>query len=128
MQIYTKDVLFCKKLQEENIKIILTIPIETGEELEYVEVFSDIVDYLLFDTKTAGYGGSGKKFNWSLLENYSAKIPFFLSGGIDIEDIDSLKKMKNPYFFGVDVNSKFETSPGMKDIAKLIAFKNNLVF
>ena len=82
---------------------------------------------MLFDTKTPNYGGSGKKFNWDLLQNYKYPIPFFLSGGIDIEDINSLHKITNPSFFGIDVNSKFENAPGMKNIEKLVAFKNKLI-
>lgn len=77
------------------------------------------VDYFLFDTKTAAYGGSGKTFDWAMLNNYKLNVPFFLSGGISLDNLEEIKKISHPQFYGVDLNSRFETAPGMKDIGKL---------
>jgi phosphoribosylanthranilate isomerase len=77
------------------------------------------VDYFLFDTKTEKHGGSGETFDWSLLDRYKMDIPFFLSGGLSLENLEGVKAIKHPQFYGVDLNSKFEIEPGLKDINKL---------
>jgi len=81
--------------------------------------YENKVDYFLFDTKTVAYGGSGKTFNWEMLNNYKLAVPFFLSGGISLDNLDEIKKISHPQFYGVDLNSRFETAPGVKDISKL---------
>jgi len=87
-------------------------------------------DYFLFDTKSDRPGGSGRKFNWEKLEEYSFEKPFFLSGGIAHEDAEIIKMISNRGLFGVDVNSRFESAPGIKD-GKLVktfiqAVKNDM--
>jgi phosphoribosylanthranilate isomerase len=77
------------------------------------------VDYFLFDTKTVIHGGSGKTFNWAILNNYKLDVPFFLSGGLSLDNLAEVKNITHPQFYGVDLNSKFETAPGVKDIEKL---------
>jgi phosphoribosylanthranilate isomerase len=77
------------------------------------------VDYFLFDTKTSKHGGSGETFDWSLLDQYKLDIPFFLSGGISLDNLNEVKNIGHPQFYGVDLNSKFEMEPGLKDIDKL---------
>ncbi|MDB5031451.1 phosphoribosylanthranilate isomerase [Mucilaginibacter sp.] len=77
------------------------------------------IDYFLFDTKTDMYGGSGKTFNWKVLDKYKLNMPFFLSGGLNLDNLEQVTKIVHPQFYGVDLNSKFETAPGMKDIKKL---------
>jgi phosphoribosylanthranilate isomerase len=75
----------------------------------------------LFDTKGESYGGNGIKFDWKILNKYNSKKPFLLSGGIDVndfEDILNLKELKIP-ILGIDINSKFETKPGLKDYKKI---------
>ncbi|RCH55145.1 phosphoribosylanthranilate isomerase [Mucilaginibacter hurinus] len=74
------------------------------------------VDYFLFDTKTASHGGSGKTFNWDILEKYKLDVPFLLSGGISADNIEDVKKIKHPRLYGVDLNSRFEISPGIKNV------------
>ena len=83
-------------------------------------------DYFLFDTMTINYGGSGQKFNWKLLENYDRGHPFILSGGIGPPDADNISGITNPSFYGIDLNSRFEIQPGLKDIEKLKKFINEL--
>lgn len=92
-----------------------------------VKEYDEVCDYYLFDKGSAGlYGGTGEKFNWKLLENSIIGKPFFLSGGISVNDAASLKKFKHPFFYGVDVNSRFETEPGIKDMKKIKDFVKEL--
>ena len=81
-----------------------------------------MVDMLLFDTKCETGGGSGQHFDWTLLDHYHGATPFLLSGGIGPDDVDSIKQIKHPMFAGVDLNSRFETAPGVKDIERLRHF------
>jgi phosphoribosylanthranilate isomerase len=91
-----------------------------------VKDYTDIADMFLFDTEGAGYGGTGRKFDWNLLHGLNIGKPFFLSGGIEPDDTEKLKEfVKDPVakdLFSIDVNSKFETSPGIKDMEKLEKF------
>jgi len=80
----------------------------------------------LFDTSSKMYGGSGKKFDWQLLDRYKSDLPFILSGGIGTEDLEKLQKIDHPMFSGIDLNSRFELVPGIKDIPKLTSFINNI--
>jgi len=77
------------------------------------------VDFFLFDAKTPIHGGSGKTFDWKILDNYKLDIPFFLSGGLSLENLEEIKNIGHPQFYGIDLNSRFETQPGLKDIDKL---------
>ncbi len=124
--------LQCCSLQDE-FTVIKAFSIAGAEDFQQTEAYEGCCDYFLFDTKThttpnpspqerVVYGGSGTKFDWSLLDNYKGKTPFFLSGGIDLDDVTAIKKIKHPQFFGVDINSRFETNPGMKDIEKVKQF------
>ncbi|HEU4555947.1 MAG TPA: phosphoribosylanthranilate isomerase [Chitinophaga sp.] len=89
-----------------------------------VEEFIPVSDYFLFDTAAAGkaYGGTGQQFNWELLKSYPFTRPFFLSGGIGPGDAAQLAALQLPGLFAVDVNSRFETAPGEKDMDKVQAF------
>ncbi|RYM35635.1 phosphoribosylanthranilate isomerase [Brumimicrobium glaciale] len=106
---------FVKELNEEGIQIIKAFQIDENFDWGALQSYQKSVNYFLFDTPTKNYGGSGKKFNWETLNNYTQNKPFFLSGGIGIEDIHEIKNLKLPLLFGIDVNSKFETAPGEKD-------------
>jgi phosphoribosylanthranilate isomerase len=94
---------------------------------EMVADYDDVCDFYLFDKATAGaFGGTGKQFDWKILAKAKIEKPFFLSGGIGPDDIDKIKKFKHPDFFGVDINSKFEKEPGVKDMVKVLQFKQGL--
>ena len=86
--------------------------------------FQNEVDYFLFDTKSESHGGTGKKFSWHVLDNYNLEKPFFLSGGISLEDKDSLKLFNHPQCFGFDINSRFEIEPALKNIDLIKNFIN----
>lgn len=88
--------------------------------------FKDACHFFLFDTDTKAYGGSGKKFNWDLLQNAPINIPFFLSGGIGPDDVDKLKTFQHPLMYAVDVNSRFEVEPGLKNLEAVQQFLNDV--
>ena len=88
-------------------------------DFEQLNNYTNKVDYFLFDTKTDLHGGSGKTFDWSILDKYDLNTPFFLSGGLSLDNLAEVNTITHPQFYGVDLNSKFETSPGVKDIEKL---------
>lgn len=84
--------------------------------------WESVADYMLFDYKCVGYGGSGQQFDWAVLDEYTLNIPFLLSGGVGADDAEAVKNIRHPKFAGVDVNSKFEISPANKDIEKVKTF------
>ncbi len=108
------------------IKIIKAISVSSTEDLKCCEQYEGHVDLFLFDTKYKGYGGSGQKYDWSVLEAYTGQTPFLLSGGIGPDDADRLRDFHHPQCIGIDLNSKFETAPGMKDINLLQNFLHQL--
>lgn len=93
-----------------------------------LESYLPWVDYFLFDTYTKDHGGSGKTFDWGVLRDYPFEKPFLLSGGVDIDQVQAISELKKklPQFAGLDINSKFEIEPGLKDIAKVREFKEEL--
>ena len=92
-----------------------------------IRPYEEACDYYLFDTKSEnGYGGSGEKFNWEVLDGNKINKPFFLSGGIAPGDIQLIKSVQHPFLFGVDLNSGFETEPGIKNMEMIRAFKKEL--
>ncbi|MEM6737546.1 MAG: phosphoribosylanthranilate isomerase [Bacteroidota bacterium] len=116
---------YATELKTKGIKIIKVFRIKDSipsAALRYV----NIADYLLFDTYGTGYGGSGKHFDWNILKNHDIKVPFLLSGGVQIEDINEIKSMKLPMLAGLDVNSKFELEPGLKNLELVKELKNKL--
>jgi indole-3-glycerol phosphate synthase len=110
---------FCRELKSAEVEIIKAIPIGEVDDLAPCVFYEDACDYFLFDTKTPQFGGSGKKFDWEILLSYKGKTPFFLSGGIDSEAIEALKQFDFPLLYAIDLNSKFEIEPGLKDVGKL---------
>lgn len=119
---------FCNKISD-HIKVIKAFRITSFDNnIDWlVKEYDEVCDFYLFDKGSAGlYGGTGQKFDWTLLEKSVIGKPFFLSGGISIEDINALKQFNHSFFYGVDVNSKFETSPGIKNMNLIREFENEL--
>jgi len=116
---------FCEQLKQ-HFKISKAFGVDKQFNFEKTKAYENHCDYFLFDTKTKQYGGSGKKFNWTILNNYTGNTPFFVAGGISLQDVNSLKLIKHPQFFGVDINSCFEIKPGLKNINLIKAFKQEL--
>lgn len=119
---------FCNRISDQ-IKVIKAFRITDFDvNVDWlVQEYDEVCDYYLFDKGSAGlYGGTGQKFNWNLLEKSKIGKEFFLSGGIGRGDAQALKKFSHPFFYGVDVNSRFETSPGIKDIGLIQEFVKEL--
>ena len=112
----------CKKLRQRGYSVIKAFSIASADDFKSVENYSGCCDYFLFDTKCAGYGGSGMRFDWSLLDEYNGTTPFLLSGGLTPDCFDELNLLEHPMFAGIDLNSGFEVSPAMKDVDKLRVF------
>lgn len=115
---------FAKALKPHTI--IKAFNIEKADDLLQTEKYKGIADYFLFDTKGKMAGGNGQKFDWSVLTAYQGKTPFLLSGGIGPEDAESVKSFHHPRCIGIDLNSRFESEPGFKDINQLKTFINKL--
>jgi len=116
----------CTALCFAGKSIIKAFCVDKDFDFAPLEAYLDVVDFFLFDTKTEAYGGSGKKFDWSVLERYPFKKPFFLSGGIGPDDAEEILAFQHPKCYGIDLNSKFETAPGMKDAQALKRFLGKL--
>jgi phosphoribosylanthranilate isomerase len=104
------------------LTLIKAFNIATPEDLQKTEPYEGLADYFLFDTKGKSVGGNGEKFDWSVLASYQGETPFLLSGGIGSEDAQDVKTFHHPKCIGIDLNSRFETEPGLKDITKLKQF------
>ena len=101
------------------VTVIKAFGLNEDFDFEQLYAYADHVDFFLLDTKTNIHGGSGLSFDWGILDKYELDIPFFLSGGLSLENLDEIKNITHPQFYGVDLNSRFETEPAMKDIKKL---------
>ena len=99
--------------------VIKAFGIDSDFDLEQLNKFAGSVDFFLFDTKTDKHGGSGQTFDCTLLDRYNLDIPFFLSGGLSLENLETVRSISHSKFYGVDLNSRFELEPGLKDIDKL---------
>ena len=107
-------------------RIIKAFNISTAEDLIQTQPYEGLVDYFLFDAKGKSVGGNGEKFNWNVLDAYQGSTPFLLSGGICPGDAVRVNAFYHPNCIGIDLNSRFELAPGLKDIAKLKEFISNL--
>ncbi len=116
---------YCKRMQKFT-KIMKAFGITKDINIDEQCRGYEMCDFFLFDTKTPLYGGSGKRFDWDILQTYSGNIPFLLSGGIKPNDYIQIKKIEHPMLIGVDVNSKFEVEPGIKNVDQLEYFIENL--
>lgn len=111
------------------IRFMKAISVESRDDIATYKDYEDCVDYFLFDTKCKTVGGSGQQFDWSVLQDYDGSKPFLLSGGIGPDDAERIRQFRHPKLMGIDVNSRFETAPALKDVEKLKSFiqqiKNN---
>ena len=106
--------------------IIKAFNIATAADLAATVDYAGVADVFLFDTKGRQVGGNGEKFNWQVLSHYGGTTPFLLSGGIGPDDAGRVRAFSHPQCMGIDLNSRFETCPGMKDIAALSCFIDEL--
>jgi len=115
---------YCRILSGEGLQVIKALG-PHGSNMD-LERFGGAADLLLFDSAGAGSGGTGRKFDWTLLEDMAVSAPFLLSGGIGPGDVELLRNLELKGFKGVDVNSRFELSPGLKDVKSLKEFITNI--
>ncbi len=110
-----ESVAYCQELKTNGHNIIKVFHV--GEEVNWgaLAPYQPLVDYFLFDTKSKQYGGTGNTFNWKILSGYKLSTPFFLSGGIDLINLNEITDL-SPKPYAIDVNSKFESAPGVKDV------------
>ncbi len=125
---------YCEELRASavghKVTIIKVFSIKGAFDFGQLQLFEAVCDYYLFDTKGKLPGGNGYAFDWSVLSNYPSTKPYFLSGGIGLEEVASLQAfLKRPeaqYCHAIDVNSRFESEPGLKEVEKLLEFKRVL--
>ncbi|WP_372751583.1 bifunctional phosphoribosylanthranilate isomerase/tryptophan synthase subunit beta [Labilibaculum sp.] len=112
----------CKTIQDSGFEVFKAFQLNEDFQFEQLDKYHKTCDHFLFDTKSAAYGGSGKKFNWQILEKYKGETDFFLSGGIGMEDVEAVKAFQHPQLYGLDVNSGFEESPAVKNVVLVKEF------
>lgn len=112
----------CDAVHRSGLKVIKALGISAKADLRAARAYEGHADYLLFDTRTAGHGGSGRSFNWSVLNAYRGRTPFLLSGGLRPESLSALRAFSHPRLVGYDLNSGFETAPAVKDAALIARF------
>lgn len=109
-----------------SVRIIKSLAIKDPGDLELAEAYEDVCDAFLFDTKGRLPGGNGAPFDWNVLRGYGGRLPFLLSGGIGPGDERRIREFNVPGCIGIDLNSRFETAPGVKDVAALKTFIETL--
>jgi phosphoribosylanthranilate isomerase len=121
---------YCEKIADY-VSVVKAFRLSDNDSLQWmIKPYMDVCDMFMFDTMGSGYGGTGKKFDWSILREQTIGKPFFLSGGIEEGDEEKLKEfIQEPVakaLFAIDINSRFEISPGIKDMNKVRQFCRNL--
>lgn len=117
---------YCHSLRATGLRLIKAFSIARRKDFENIGTYEESCDYFLFDTKCEQHGGSGNQFDWSMLNSYKGKKPFLLSGGINPYSPSTLKELRHPQLAGFDLNSRFETKPGLKDVERLRHFLEEL--
>ncbi len=120
---------YCRQLSALKVEIIKVFSIGATFDFHQLEAYEEVCDFYLFDTKGKLPGGNGYVFDWEVLKKYNSPKPFFLSGGIGLDEVEQEKKIHEADLpvYAIDVNSKFETEPGLKSIEKLHIFKKELI-
>lgn len=114
-----EDPAFTAGIKQMDVQVMKAFGVSTDFDWKGLRSYEGTADYYLFDTKTMDYGGSGHAFDWQLLEQYEQQTPYFLSGGLGPDNIGEIKQMDDERLYAIDVNSKFELSPGIKDVELL---------
>lgn len=123
VQLHGKETTaYCSAIKERNVIVIKAFAVDEQFNFDKIVPYTEFTDYFLFDTKTAMKGGSGKKFDWTVLKNYHLEHPFFLSGGIAPEDAKTIQQLKLNNLFAIDINSKFERKPADKNLQQVEEF------
>lgn len=125
VQLHGDESLAYAKAVSQQIGLIKVFRISDDFDMETVTAY-DFADFILLDKDTTKYGGSGHKFDWSILDTYRSPVPFLLAGGIGPTDAALIKTIAHSHFAGIDINSKFETSPAVKDVPLIEQFLQDL--
>ncbi len=110
-----------------HFSIIKAFPIAEAADFEQTKNYEGTCDFFLFDTKGPSHGGNGFAFDWDILDAYKGSTPFLLSGGISPDDALKINAIEHPMLAGLDLNSRFEISPGLKNLKTLSAFLNEII-
>lgn len=116
----------CEALTVAGLAVWKVFSVDEAFDFTVTQPYQGKAAAFLFDTKTPQYGGSGKQFNWQLLQQYRGKTPFWLSGGLDVESLEGLSVLSGLPLIGLDVNSRFEDAPGRKNIEQLLCLREAL--
>ncbi|MFN6944743.1 MAG: phosphoribosylanthranilate isomerase [Cytophagaceae bacterium] len=117
---------FCRLVKNAGKKVIKAFSVDANFDFSVLEAYKPMCDYFLFDAKGQGYGGNGVTFDWNVLQKYDNEKPIFLSGGINSSHADDLMKLNWLNIHAIDINSKFELTPGLKDVEKVRGFIQNI--
>jgi phosphoribosylanthranilate isomerase len=117
---------YVSEIRNRGLTVMKAISISNRDDIATSKVYEGIANYFLFDTKCKTVGGSGEHFDWSVLNAYDGSTPFLLSGGIGPDDVERVRNFCHPECIGIDLNSRFEISPALKDINKLKQFIQQL--
>lgn len=121
-----ESVEFCVKIKQMGVEVIKAFQIDEEFDFDTLKPYADVCDFYLFDTKTKAYGGSGHKFDWEILKKYDNHKPIFLSGGISADDEEDILNLQQVNIYAVDINSKFEIEPGLKNVELVKVFVERL--
>ncbi len=125
-----ESVDLCDSLKQKNYTVIKAFNVGSHQIFpQNISAYNKVCDYFLFDTQSTSKGGSGRKFNWDILFNLDIETPFFISGGIELNDLDfilSSNIINHPHFFGIDINSRFEWLPGLKKTNQVQQFIDSI--
>lgn len=113
---------YCHNLRARGLVVWKALSVASADDFSRAGEYAGAADMLLLDTATASRGGSGRKFDWTILDSYRGPLPFFLSGGIGPDDYEAVRAITHPLLRGIDLNSRFETSPGIKNPHLLSSF------
>ncbi|WP_316800819.1 phosphoribosylanthranilate isomerase [Pedobacter frigidisoli] len=119
-----ESVAYCEDLKDSfaGLEVIKAFGVDEHFDFRVLKDYQKVIDYFLFDTKTKAHGGSGKTFDWKILEHYTLDQPYFLSGGIDLEHAAAIAEIEDARLYALDINSRFEVEPGIKDAQKIKEF------
>lgn len=116
----------CRELQKEGYEVLKAFAIDANFNFASTEPYAESCNFFVFDARGVQPGGNGVAYDWSLLKKYVGAVPFLLSGGIDLSAVFRIKQLNHPRMAGVDINSRFESSPGVKDVEKVKNFRDEL--
>ena len=113
-----ESAMFCQRLNQL-VPVIKSFGVSTLFDFDVLSLYNNSCRYFLFDTYSTEYGGSGKQFDWRVLDSINIEKDFFLSGGIGPDDIETIKRLANSSLIGIDINSRVEVSPGIKNVEQV---------